>query len=58
MEKMDEKDNFLSNNLEIKPSSVYKTPPNHYNVDENGVGKIMIETGFANFVNTNTKCYI
>ena len=31
--------NFLSNNLEIKPSSVYKTPPNHYNVDENGVGK-------------------
>ena len=31
--------NFLSNNLEIKPSSVYKTSPHHYNADDNGVGK-------------------
>ena len=50
-QKIDNKEplnSYVTNNLEIQPSSIYKTPPYHPKIDQNGVVKSNKTSDFLN----------
>ena len=50
-QKIDNKEpinSYMTNNVEIQPSSIYKTPPYQPKIDQNGIGKLNKTSDFLN----------